>query len=232
MAANRSATDASAVTSAYAVAVSRTVVVEVARLSRWLDGFARRNGDPVTVTVSDQAVTITSSHGGVAELAVPGAGDLRGVDDVVAHLYRPRSFACLLLRRGGFAIAHGLTVGPTHVIDASKTESRYVQSRTAAGGWSQQRFARRRDNQTRQAVDAAERQAARVLESTDPQWLITGGDKAMLDDLLSRPRLDRLAALPRDHVEVADVRRDAVDAAVEAARAVTINVTNADDVIA
>ena len=40
-------------------------------------------------------------------------------------------------------------------LSASKVGSRYVQSRTAAGGWSQQRFARRREGQAAQLVRAA-----------------------------------------------------------------------------
>jgi peptide subunit release factor 1 (eRF1) len=37
-------------------------------------------------------------------------------------------------------------------LTASKVDRQYVQGRTAAGGWSQQRFARRRDNQARAAA--------------------------------------------------------------------------------
>lgn len=213
--------------------MARTVVVGLDRLPRWLSGFAQRNGEPLTISVGPEVVTITSSRGGRAELALPGVpDDVGSLDALLVHLHRPRTFACLLLRRSGFAVAHGSTQGPGHRINASKTDSRYVQGRTAAGGWSQQRFARRRDNQTRQVVDAVQRHAVRVLEGAEPQWLVTGGDRALLTDLLARPPLSWLAELPRDHVEIDAVRRDAVDAAVVAARAVPITVTNADDLVA
>ena len=57
----------------------------------------------------------------------------------------------LLVRKGGFAIAR--LAAPTTT--DSKVGQRHVQGRTKAGGQSQQRFARRRDNQARQAYEAA-----------------------------------------------------------------------------
>ena len=51
--------------------------------------------------------------------------------------------AVVLVRRGGYAV--GVASGDR--LTAHKVGTRYVQSRTAAGGWSQQRFARRRANQ-------------------------------------------------------------------------------------
>ena len=45
----------------------------------------------------------------------------------------------------------------------SKVGQRHVQGRTKAGGQSQQRFARRRDNQARAAYEAAAEHAARIL---------------------------------------------------------------------
>jgi len=49
----------------------------------------------------------------------------------------------------GILLALGLLIGVASGdrLTAHKVGTRYVQSRTAAGGWSQQRFARRRTNQ-------------------------------------------------------------------------------------
>jgi hypothetical protein len=81
----------------------------------------------------------------------------------------------------------------------SKVGTRYVQGRTAAGGQSQQRFARRRGNQTDALVGAAADVAHRVL---GPHYgalegLVLGGDRALLATLLDDSRLAAVAALPR-----------------------------------
>ena len=63
------------------------------------------------------------------------------------------------MRKGGFAVArleHGRLAD-------SKVGQRHVQGRTKAGGQSQQRFARRRDNQARAAYEAAADHCARIL---------------------------------------------------------------------
>jgi hypothetical protein len=81
----------------------------------------------------------------------------------------------------------------------SKVDARQVQGRTAAGGWSQQRFARRRANQTDAVVGAAVETAVRVLvpHAGEVEALFTGGDRGLVDDVLADPRLRALAALRR-----------------------------------
>jgi hypothetical protein len=73
--------------------------------------------------------------------------------------------------------------------------SRHVQGRTAAGGWSQQRFARRRAGQAAVAWAAAADDAARVLLGQDLQALVAGGDRAAVEEVLADPRLASLRAL-------------------------------------
>ena len=82
----------------------------------------------------------------------------------------------------------------------SRVGARQVQGRTAAGGWSQQRFARRRGHQTDAVVTAAVETAARVLlpHAGTVEALFTGGDRGLVDDVLDDPRLAPLAALRRD----------------------------------
>ena len=62
----------------------------------------------------------------------------------------PRDWGVLLVRKGGFAVAR---LAGSEVV-ASKVGQRHVQGRTKAGGQSQQRFARRRENQARVASRA------------------------------------------------------------------------------
>ena len=58
----------------------------------------------------------------------------------------------LILVRGG---AHSVGVARDGVVLSSSTDRAYLQGRTAAGGWSQQRFARRRGNQRTASYDSA-----------------------------------------------------------------------------
>jgi hypothetical protein len=104
--------------------------------------------------------------------------------------------AVLLVRRGRWAV--GVFDGASLVV--SKVDARQVQGRTAAGGWSQQRFARRRGHQTDAVVDHAIETATRVLlpHASSVVGLFTGGDRGLVDDVLADPRLARLAALRRE----------------------------------
>src|SRR5690606_37774151 len=109
-----------------------------------------------------------------------------------------------------------------------KVESWYVQSRTAAGGQSQQRFARRRANQAAAAAGKAADLAVRVLLPVVDELdvVVTGGDKPTVDRILSDPRLAPLRArrgsrhLPVGTPNFADLR-----AAVTAARAVEVHLS-------
>src|SRR5690349_24994652 len=69
-----------------------------------------------------------------------------------------------------------------------KIGQRYVQGRTKAGGQSQQRFARRRDNQARQAYEAAAEHAARILGGGSLP-VVSGGDRPAVEAVLTDPRL-------------------------------------------
>ena len=124
-----------------------------------------RHGDPVVSTGPD-AVDLSAPDGASALLAVPfGPFDPppgTGVEVAAAlaeHAARPRRVGVLVVRRGGYAAA---VVADGGVV-ASKVGRRHVQGRTAAGGWSQQRFARRRAKQTAELADASAAVAARIL---------------------------------------------------------------------
>jgi hypothetical protein len=205
---------------------SRTVHVDARRLERWVAGFGERHG-AVTTEVVDGAVVLSGADGALASLAVPYPPlDLAGAADpvaaLVAHALAGRRVAVLLVRRGGYAVA--LVAGGT--VAASKVGSRYVQGRTAAGGWSQQRFARRREGQTAGLLDAAAATAVRVLAGPAPDVVVTGGDRTLADRLLADPRLRDLARLPRErHLDVGDPRAADVAALPERLRGVRITLT-------
>lgn len=168
------------------------------------DGVVLRTGEGTTVTVRATAAGL-APHAPVPGLAVAA---------LLAHLEVPRRTGLLLVRAGGHTA--GVAVGGRVV--ASSTDHRLVQGRSAAGGWSQQRFARRRAGQLRDALAQAADTAARVLLDADLAVLVTGGDRGHLDEVLADRRLRPLLALRADRVlEVGEPRRATLD---EAARRV------------
>jgi hypothetical protein len=116
----------------------------------------------------------------------------------------------------------------------SKVERFYVQGRTAAGGSSQQRFARRRVNQAEAAIRKTADIAARVLlphlpgpagpDPDDPvRVLVCGGDRGMVDSVLTDPRLAGLVALRHCRLlEIGEPRLALLEEAAVRARRVRI----------
>jgi hypothetical protein len=129
--------------------------------------------------------------------------------------------AVVLVRRGGYAV--GVVSGSR--LTARKVGTRHVQSRTAAGGWSQQRFARRRANQADELVDAAAGHAVRLLDGILAQAVVLGGDRALVASVLEDPRLVALRGLPRRELyDLPDPRPAVLDRAVERGRAVRVTI--------
>ena len=201
------------------------VLVPAARLARWVLNFGGRHGD-TAFGVSGGALTGVAADGSTFRARLPlgasyaGEPDAAGFAGVVAA---PARWGVLLVRRGGFAVAR--LAGETVV--ESKVGQRHVQGRTKAGGQSQQRFARRRDNQARQAFEAAADHAARILgDSPRGTLVVTGGDRTAVDEVLADPRLSRLT-VAGPWLAVPDPRRAVLEQAVRDALAVTIEVHNA-----
>lgn len=196
------------------------VLVPPSRLPRWVENFATRH-DGVSVA-ADAALRGTAPDGSTFTARLPlglaydGPAD---VDDFAAAAVAPDCWGVLLVRKGGFAVAR--LAGPDLV--EHKVGRRHVQGRTKAGGQSQQRFARRRDNQARQASEAAAEHAARILR---PGPLVTGGDRAAVTDVLADPRLRGMIVV-EPWLPVPDPRRQVLDQAVLDAQAISVDVTNA-----
>ncbi|RQW85859.1 acVLRF1 family peptidyl-tRNA hydrolase, partial [Micromonospora globispora] len=139
----------------------------------------------------------------------------------VATAAAPRRLGLLLARKG--AVAVGIAAGEKLVV--SKVDTRYVQGRTAAGGWSQQRFARRRENQAKAALADAVELAVRLLlpEAATLAALVCGGDRRAVDTVLAERRLAPLAALRAERLlDVPEPRHAVLVGAIAAARAVRI----------
>ena len=168
------------------------------RLGRWLDGVAERHGAFDSVVADDGLVRIVCADTTEVTLRAPfgwAPGPALLTSFTVAA-QRPHRSAVVLVRRGRWAV--GVFDGDELVV--SKVDARQVQGRTAAGGWSQQRFARRRGNQTDAVVEHAAETAARVLlpHAASVEGLFRGGDRGLVDAVLADPRLRPLAALRRE----------------------------------
>jgi hypothetical protein len=192
--------------------VTHTVEVPAARLAGWVDRYAATH--PGTVAVLDAGGVRLDADSGASALLLPllafepSAGtesadrsDLVGA--LADHAGQTLAVALLLIRRGGYAV--GIVRGGKLL--QSKVGTRYVQSRTAAGGWSQQRFARRREGQAKDLVRSAADAWSALPKSPRPTAVVTGGDRSLCEQLLSEPATRDLHDLSvLRHVDVPDPR--------------------------
>ena len=196
------------------------------RLVRWVANFTQRHGDTTLGTDEGTALTGTAEDGSTFAARLPFDTTYDGPPDAEALAAAapgavPDAWGMLLVRKGGFAIAR--LAGTTFA--ESKVGQRHVQGRTKAGGQSQQRFARRRDNQARQAYEAAAEHAARILGGLTG-LVVTGGDRTAVDEVLLDPRLRTLTVVG-PWLAVPDPRRGVLEQAVRDACAVQVEVLNA-----
>jgi hypothetical protein len=215
----------------------RELTVGPERLDRWLAGFFERHGGAATagedtgdnaVRATAETVTFVAADGARAECAVPfpplRADPTLPYAGLVAHAGRDRRVGVLLVRMGGYAA--GVFVGRRLLV--SKVGARLVQGRTAAGGWSQQRFARRREKQAREAFEAAADVVARVLlpHLADLEAVVVGGDRRAVAQVLEDTRLASLRNLVAGpHLHVPDPKLAVLRNTPEDFRAVRIRLT-------
>ena len=208
--------------------------VDPARFGGWIASFARRHGAgppgsslavPLAVALAGDGVSFTAPDGAVAdchppfppvrELAGPLPGFQEVAEAIAAHAQRPRTVGVLLVRLGGYA-AGVFTGSPPRLADA-KTGSRPVHGRSAAGGRSQHRFARRREKQANEALQAAANTAVDVFgrwPGAGPDGAGHGGQPGGLITATGgvaeserRPRLDAVV-LGGDKRAIAELRED------------------------
>ena len=228
----------------------RAVEVEPDRLVGWFARFADRHGGLAEVddgdgdegdaadggaapehrSVTAHRVRFRAADGASAEVALPFGGlpaatepaePAAVLDRLVAHLAVHRRVGIVLVRLGGYSI--GVAVGG--VVEASTTGARLVHGRTRKGGSSSGRFARRRDNQARVALDAAADAVARFLlpVAATLDAVVLGGDTAALDELRTDRRLTELLARAEPRVlDVPEPRRVILDEAARRVLAVEI----------
>lgn len=202
----------------------RRVQVGAERLSGWVDRFRQAHGR-TEWQVEPEEVLLSSADGARARLvnlwepmpaqASPG--------EAIRHLTRDRRLGIILGRKASHAV--GIAQGPTLV--TSKVDTSYVQGRTKAGGWSQQRYARRRGNQGDKAVeDTVERCLTRLLPEVDQlEAVVTGGDAGFIEAVLADRRLGPLAALRTRHpvIPVPDPRLTVLEDSIALFRATPVD---------
>jgi len=202
--------------------VSTTVVVPRERLRRWLENFETRHG-PTSLSTARGRLHGEATDGSWFDAAAPFGRLLQ--EPTIGALEQatvpPDDWGILLVRKGGFAVAR---LAGDQIVE-SKVGQRHVQGRTKAGGQSQQRFARRRDNQARAAYEAAADHAARIV--AEVPLLVVGGDRSAIDAVLEDPRLTRLGnVLQGQFLAVPDPRRSVLESAITEACGVAIEVVN------
>jgi hypothetical protein len=210
----------------------RWVPVGPERLAGWLLRYAERHGN-LTWTQGSDAVDGEAMDGSALhiEIPFPPLGDGTLPDVLVRHALAPRKVGVLLVRLGGWAA--GVFDGERLI--SSKVDSRQVQGRTAAGGWSQQRFARRRAGQARvalaDAISVAERVLLPVAATLD--GVVTGGDRTALRTVLAADSLAPLQPLIAARVlDVPDPRLRVLESTPPQFRAVWIRITDVDERVA
>lgn len=205
----------------------RRVHVPAARVVRWFANFEERHGSS-SLSVVDGALAAVAEDGSRAVAHLPfdrsydGPAVPSSFADAVAS---PTRWGLLVVRRGGFAVAGG--VGPS--IDVRKVGRRHVQGKTKAGGWSQQRYARRRDNQARSAFEAAADHAVRLLvdELHGVDALVTGGDRKAVEEVLADGRLRDVAARRTSlHLALGDPDAGVVDKAAADLLSAVVDITD------
>ena len=193
-------TAASATEAGQGAAGGRWVEVAPERLARWVATFAEHHG-AVTVEPGRLAITFRAADGAAAQchppfppLPAPAGGswpaepaELAGL--IAAHAAVDRTVGVFLVRLGGFAA--GVFTGSPPRLVSSKVGSRLVHGRSAAGGTSQHRFARRRENQATAAIAAAADTAAKVLVPYADRLdaVVLGGDRKAITGARADPRL-------------------------------------------
>lgn len=213
----------------------RAVEVSGDRLAGWFERFAERHGGAAGTHVDPERVEVRAQDGSTAAVRVPygplpvSPADHAGlaVGDLVEHVLAPRTIGLVLVRLGAYSVG----VVRNGAVERSSTGRPLVHGRSKAGGWSQKRFSRRREGQSRRALDSAADAVARVLlpERERLDAVVLGGDRRALEEVRADPRLGELMGLAEPRVlDVPEPRRSVLDDAARRTRAVEVEIREAD----
>lgn len=153
---------------------SRTALVPGERLQGWVARFASSHG-PVEEDLDDGGLLLRAADGGEALLRPPWPADGRPgrgateLDRLASLATQVRGLGLLLVRRGGYALA--AASGST--ILASKSGSRFIDAKTTA------------------------EHAARIFSGHRIEYIVPGGDRTLVDQVLAHASLKAVAARTR-----------------------------------
>lgn len=208
----------------------KRIVVAPQRLTGWVESFAVRHGGGLSAELGGRTVTFRAADGAQALCTVPfpplpdGQPDADDAARLAAHAMADRTVGVLLVRLGGYAA--GVFAGHKPDLIASKVGSRLVHGRSAAGGQSQRRFARRRENQAHQALGAAADTAAAVFGPYRLDALVLGGDRRAMAGIRKDIRLaPHFAVAVDDFLTVPDPRLHVLRDSPRLFRAIRISLT-------
>ena len=218
----------------------RWIEVAPERLPAWVNTFATRHPDITAKITDSDAMTFSSADGTTAEChapfpplprhapgtGAPPATAAQYADLMAGHAQAARAVGVLLVRLGGYAA--GVFTGAPPQLAASKVGSRLVHGRSAAGGQSQHRFARRREKQAAEAMSAAADNAAAVFGQFAGALdaVVLGGDRRAVTALRADVRLEPYFALATDRfLTVPDPRLTVLLGTPRMFRAIRIRLT-------
>ena len=206
----------------------RAIEVPPDRLEGWFDRFSGRNDGIRNTVLRPGEAIITAGNGTTATATIPfpplrTVGNFNGlvVEPLIRHTRISRQIGLLLVRLGG----HSVGMARDGRVLLSRTDRHQVHGRSAAGGWSQKRFARRREGQARDALRSAADDACEVLvpRLSEMDAVVLGGDRKALDELREDRRLAPLFAIADPRIlDLPEPRRTVLDDAAERAIAVEI----------
>lgn len=202
---------------------SRVAYVSAARISGWLSRFESAHG--TTAQKPDTGlVRLTAADGATVELNSPWPVDHTAqltFDELKESASQRKIILSVLIRKSSYAVS--LSAGAD--VKAHKIGTRHIHSRTAAGGWSQKRYARRRENQSAEIIEAVARHVAELHdgESTayGAHYLLLGGDKLLAAHVVEHDILRTLPPLPTlAFASVKEANRASLDAALAQATSI------------
>lgn len=199
--------------------------ISASRIVGWVNRFAGRNDGVNDLLAHPYRLELRAGDGTVATIEVPfgpmSIGNREPVEALVDHLAGIGLLGLILVRGG----AHSIGTAKDGVVLSSSTDRAYLQGRTAAGGWSQQRYARRRGNQLTASLADAAQTAERVLLPMADRFggLVLAGDAAALKRVMAEPGLKPLAQLAsRTFGDIPEPRRAVLDVVAERSLVVRI----------
>lgn len=164
---------------------SRTAFVSAARLPAWLVRFAAAHQGAGIPEDTDDGVLLRMRDGAVALFSPPWPGDGRPgsgatlLERLVSVASQERRLGLVLVRRGGYAVAVA-AAGKllAHKVGTSSARSRGADAAAAV-------------------IERAAQEAVRIFAGHSFEYVGTGGDKPLVESVLTAPALRPYAGRPR-----------------------------------